>query len=217
MLCDILIIKINCKLFVPQEKKQLICLWSFATIGDLLNYLIVLQHNTFISLNDSLCFIMPITRDDCVKMSTWTCDLDEISSRVVVVSHARIILTRNPPWAFKASWHVNTYLSVLRWSCFFSLRDSCKVERFGNGSCWLALLCPLTGLWGKKSAKAPKGGETQWRSIEDTQADRQFNGSFRADKSSPHRPDEGSLLLTRKNSASTEPPHLEWPCWKGEP
>lgn len=34
---------------------------------------------------------------------------------------------------------------------------------------------------------------------------------LRADKSSPHKPDGGSLLLTRENSESTEPPHLEWP------
>ncbi|XP_028455912.1 solute carrier family 1 member 9 isoform X1 [Perca flavescens] len=36
------------------------------------------------------------------------------------------------------------------------------------------LLCPLTGLWGKVG-EGP--AETQWRSMEDTQADRQFSGS----------------------------------------
>lgn len=48
-----------------------------------------------------------------------------------------------------------------------------KVERIKTGAGdWLP--SPLTGLWGKVG----KGlMETQWRSMDDVQADRQFNGS----------------------------------------
>lgn len=62
--------------------------------------------------------------------------------------------------------------------------------------------------WGKVG-EDPE--ETQWRSMEDTQADRQFSGS--SEQISPHIDQtEGSPLLTHENSVSTEPPHLEWPC-----
>ena len=68
-----------------------------------------------------------------------------------------------------------------------SVRDSCKVERMETGAGdWL--LCPLTGLW----------GESRWRPRGDTMevygghAGRQtVQRVLGADKSSPHRPDEG--------------------------
>lgn len=72
------------------------------------------------------------------------------------------------------------------------------------------LLCPLTGLWGGGGSAKASGGVTM--EVHGGRAGRQtVQRVLRADKSSPHKPDGGSLLLTRENSESTEPPHLEWP------